>query len=1339
MKTVDSLENTKYLNDLSLRLVRLSGNERIRKRIRSAGGGDAFNVLDEIPQLALDHLLSGRSFELLPFPDVEKFLDDEKTEAFEKAYRELREREGREFDSLDEEEDRAFRDRVRKILSLPPLEEILPNHSIDLPRANENSSENEKRHVDRFLQTDIIKCTFHKTLDRIEKRRLVYEREKGLITFFLAVGFLEWTKVKPNSEDFYEFNSPILLLPLTLEYQGTKAKLKQSGGDLRLNEDLFHALKESSGTPPPLLPMEENEELAAFNLDTYLDEFEAYTKKHGLKEWKLRRRMVVGIFRSTGIPPSELIPERFENEAIDRMASWVIGEDGTQERLDAREVDSEEYGELAPAFALPADSSQHSAVLDVATGMSLVVEGPPGTGKSQTIVNLIANAIDKGKKVLFLAQKTAALEVVRQRLENIGLGNKCLAIHSGYASKSVMFEEVGRRIAVEPPSKSHRKGFERKRKRRDERISKLNRYSELLRRRLGAEEASSENDDLFTAYEAVTNHSTMSDTPDHLEDPLTLPPRLTKTLLDDARKACDSITEVADRLGREIPARLSFIRRSRPFSPFDLDEFEVLARKGLSTLEPLGEEYADKDLSSLETEIERIKAFQDLRSRLDEIESKLEEEYRNLEEMNSKSVGEIVAVMWRANAVTAFLWPSFRRAKAAMLHLVRKTNPGFDELREMGDALQKILKESDELKKDLRKEQMDHLSSKDFAEQMESLSDQLRRIKEVAESLREQDCILEEPIKVRDLREKLQTLIDHKSSLPDLCIFNGRLAELDSTFGCDQFVRSALTLGHPLADVFAKRFLRELCRDLCRKEPDFLEFSGDEIEKLRKELGQMEGDLRSEYCKVLGKMAPDPKTVHSVNARRVGEKEGLALLRHVGAKTKARITVRELMHREGTALNEYCPCFLMTPSSVADFLPPDHSFDLLLIDEASQMLVEEAAGSMLRSKQIVVVGDRQQMPPTRYMVSTLDVAEDEDRDESILERASLALPAKRRLLYHYRSEDENLIAFSNHEFYDGELLSIPNLREDKTLGVNLERANGTYESGKDGCSRDPNPIEAERAVQLILEHIREFPDRSLGVAVLNLRQATRIEEIFFELADKDLAVTEFLNQWQSTPEYFFIKNLDNVQGDERDVILIATVFGKNGEGKVHQRFGPISQPMGENRINVLITRAKKRVIVCTSLEPNDLTLNKEGPQVLSRYLSYAATGNLPGGARLESGHFAAPCEKWFHDRLEADGYKVDPQVGVSGWKVNLGVKHPDNAHEYLCGIELDGPNYHLAPGARDRDVGRPFILRAKGWNVIQVWSIDFFHDPEAEYARVVRVIESLKEKTDPRPEPSNNS
>ena len=175
--------------------------------------------------------------------------------------------------------------------------------------------------------------------------------------------------------------------------------------------------------------------------------------------------------------------------------------------------------------------------------------------------------------------------------------------------------------------------------------------------------------------------------------------------------------------------------------------------------------------------------------------------------------------------------------------------------------------------------------------------------------------------------------------------------------------------------------------------------------------------------------------------------------------------------------------------------------------------------------------------------------------------------------------------------------------------------------------------------------------------------------------------------------------------------------------------------MGENRINVLITRAKKRLRLCTSLEPTDLTLEKEGPQVLSRYLAYADSGELPGGAAHDSASVASGPEKWFSERLRADGYEVETQVGISGWKVDVGVKSPDKPDEFLCGIELDGPSYHLAPGARDRDVGRPLILKAKGWRMIRVWSIDFFHDPEAEYARVLRLVEKARQK--PKPEKQN--
>ncbi len=1329
------LETKDLIRDLSLRLVRLSGNDRIRKNLRSAGGGDTFNVLDEVPQHVLDRLLAGKAFELISFPSMEEVLEDEETDKFKKALRLLLEAEGREFDTLDEEEDRAFKDRVRENIGLPPLEEMLPDHSVDLPRAQDVSTEVEKQHRDYRLQTDVPEEVFARTLMRIVKRRLMFEREKGLITFFLGIGFLEWTRKKPNSEDFYEFNSPILLLPLRLDYNGAKAVLTQSGGDLRLNEDLVYAVQEVTGAPPPSLPISDGEEDGSFDLDAYFDEINSYIAEKGRPEWLLRRRMAGGIFRSTGIPPSELIPGRFKDEAINRLGSWVVGGDGAQERLPLRDVDAEKYRDIAPAFALPADSSQHSAVIDVASGMNLVIEGPPGTGKSQSIVNLIANAIYHGKKVVFLAQKTAALEVVRHRLENIGLGSKCLALHSEHASKAALFEEVGKRIVLEGKGKAAKSKFKRLCERRDECIAKLNRYSSLLGLKLRpGGEMPSEGDDLFTAHEAIVGHGLLVDTPDHLKDKLILPERVTKGLLEDARTTCDRVSEFASRLDADLPEKLSFFRRTTAFSPFDLDEFATLAQNGISTLEPIQGKFATTSLPELDAELERMRVAHKQRVKLDDIESKLAQDYRNIEGLPLQKVKEIVATLWKGSAFTALFLPSIRAAKASMLELVTQSGLGFGELRKLGDTLKELFEERNRLVELLKETSFDLLSAAELIERIDATANASTHMKEVIESLGGGDFLIDEALTADALRSNLKLLIQNKGNLSNFCSFNGQLAELDATFHCDRFARTALSAGYPLADVFAKRLLRELCRELCRQEPDFLEYRGENVENLREELGQLMKEVRDAYCKLIASMTPDPDSIPSVNARRVGDKRGLALLRHVGEKTKARVTARELIHRAGDALNEFCPCFLMTPSSVADYLPSDHTFDLLLIDEASQMLVEEAAGSVLRSKQLVVVGDRQQMPPTRYMVSTLEVPDDEDKDESILERASLALCSKRRLLYHYRSEDEALIAFSNHEFYDGELLTIPNLREDPTMGVHLDRVSGIYESGKGGSSRNPNPIEAERVVELIIEHAREFPDRSLGVAVLNLRQATRIEDLFEERVAQDPSLLEFLNRWQGTPEYFFIKNLENVQGDERDVILIATVFGRNTEGKVYQRFGPISQGQGENRINVLITRAKKRLIVCTSLEPTDISLQKEGPQVLSRYLAYAATGDIPTASIHSKTGIDSPWGKWLHERLEADGFEVDLRVGVSGWRVNLGVKHPELKGDYLCGIELDGESYYEAPGARDRDVQRQAILEAKGWKVLRLWSVDFFHDPESEYARLRHNIDKLLSKKDVVPE-----
>ena len=319
------------------------------------------------------------------------------------------------------------------------------------------------------------------------------------------------------------------------------------------------------------------------------------------------------------------------------------------------------------------------------------------------------------------------------------------------------------------------------------------------------------------------------------------------------------------------------------------------------------------------------------------------------------------------------------------------------------------------------------------------------------------------------------------------------------------------------------------------------------------------------------------------------EKTGLALIEHVAKTPGARVTVRELCTRAVDALQHYTPCFLMTPSSVADYLPKQTEFDLVIIDEASQMLPEEAIGSILRSKQIVVVGDPKQMPPTRYMQSTLqDEVDDEDETKySILDKAMLAFPNFRRLCYHYRSEDESLIRFSNNEFYENDLMTVPNLKDDEQYGVKFIDAKGVYNTGNadwvsvDGSgqmagwspSKNPNPIEAEKLAEIIDHEIRERPEWSIGVAVMNLKQAIRVEELFQEKIDD--TIRGYLNRWRNTPEYFFIKNLENVQGDERDTIIISTVYGKNHEGRMFQRYGPINMDKGENRINVLVTRAKK--------------------------------------------------------------------------------------------------------------------------------------------------------------------
>ena len=476
----------------------------------------------------------------------------------------------------------------------------------------------------------------------------------------------------------------------------------------------------------------------------------------------------------------------------------------------------------------------------------------------------------------------------------------------------------------------------------------------------------------------------------------------------------------------------------------------------------------------------------------------------------------------------------------------------------------------------------------------------------------------------------------------------------------------------------------------------------------------------------------------------------LHFLRNEFTKQTRHSPIRRLLARAGQAAIGLKPCFMMSPLSLAKFLPSGAmTFDLLVIDEASQMKPEDALGGLLRARQAIVVGDPNQLPHTDFFarVTPIDDAltaeedgEPDDIDaESILDWSLKTYHAPRRLKWHYRSRCESLIAFSNREFYasrsgsQGDLITFPSPKPG-AFSVDLIRVNGNYKASR-------NPTEVARIVEVAIDFMvrhAELPLAdvpTLGIVAINIEQKEAIREEFNRSA-RDEAVERYLSACnvgtpKRGPEPFFIKNLENVQGDERDVILISLTYGREpGQTRVMQRFGPIARAQGHRRLNVLFTRARRRVVVFSSMGSDDVIVTETSPRgvrVLRDYLRYAETRRLEVGEA--TGHdFDSDFEREVKSRLEAHNFAVDPQVGVAGYRVDLGVRHPDRPTVYLAGIECDGAAFHSAKSARDRDRLRESVLRGLGWDILRVWSTDWFTDANLQTDRLVNELRRLAER-----------
>ena len=429
----------------------------------------------------------------------------------------------------------------------------------------------------------------------------------------------------------------------------------------------------------------------------------------------------------------------------------------------------------------------------------------------------------------------------------------------------------------------------------------------------------------------------------------------------------------------------------------------------------------------------------------------------------------------------------------------------------------------------------------------------------------------------------------------------------------------------------------------------------------------------------------------------------------------------------------------MSPLSVATFLPPNSvDFDWVVFDEASQVKPVDAFGAIIRGEQTVVVGDNRQLPPTRFFDKHV---EDDDEDaeenlagdmESILGLFSAQNAPERMLRWHYRSRHESLITVSNIEFYDNKLQLFPSpdaAKEEVGLIYHLH-PDTAYDRGRSGS----NPEEARIVAEKVMEHARVRPDLTLGVSTFSTAQMEAVQNELELLRRQDPSCEQtFFNAHPQ--ESFFVKNLENVQGDERDVIFISIGYGRSADGRLTMNFGPLNQDGGERRLNVLITRARRRCEVFTNLNADDIDLSRtdaRGVVALKRYLKYAETGksDIPEwtGKGADS-----PFEEEVADALRELGFQVDHQIGSAGYFIDLGVKDPERPGRYLLGIECDGATYHSAQSARDRDRLRQQVLEGLGWRIHRIWSTDWFRTPDHELRKAAEAIEAAKVHVPPSP------
>jgi very-short-patch-repair endonuclease len=1277
----------------------------------------------------------------------------------------------------------------------------------------------------RYLPADLSQQELDSRLLELLRTTRSEVEESGISTLYLALGMLKWYETPTSDKPRY---APILLLPVTLTRTSASAPftLTQSDDDPHINVTLMQKLKEFGLEEPGLDELLLDD--SGLDIPGIMGRFRALIVD--VPRWDIIEEAHLGMFSFTKF----LMWNDLEQRSNALLRNYTVRHlvDRPDEAFDdgapfpdPAELD-QKRDPVHTYCPLDADSSQLSAIFAAHDGKSFVLEGPPGTGKSQTITNLIAHCLGHGKRVLFVAEKQAALNVVHQRLSNVGLGPFTLELHSHKANKRQVLDQLQEALNVAGsdhhlPWDKHCSDLLQTRQAINDLVHAMHRRRKIgmsvftglsrlmaLPSQLSLEMtindpvnlAQEQYDHWLRITEELTNASRLVFPIN--EHPLCgiISQNWTPTLAQEITRLCEPLEHATARMIESFEAFRQVLGLELKEQP-SLYTVNWLVKAGqLLQANPnvsanlIAVENWQQTSETLRKTIELGRKRNELRQKYlsvfqPEIMSQPLVEWLGQynQSVNQWFLPRTLTQRKIRKQVSLYLQPSqsFDSAElfatlTALLELKRldeqlrdpnhpaaivfeshwqKGDPNWDQLdaqihwmdrlvKRLGELLQTTFAESasQTLRQFAEHSEQKLVTASESGKALSALLEHLASLAKALELLEKSGHFdmrrftgqPNKPDMLRVILHASQRYPKYVDQLNDWCYWQRvRVAAIDSELSnlIKQHEQGMIST-EMIKPALQRAVLDTWINATWKNEPVLNRLNIHEHVQRIEHFKQLDtAHLKLSQLKVrhaLSESVPSQQIAANLSSSEMG------LLAHQLKLKRRHMSVRKLISKLPNLLPRLKPCLLMSPLSVAQYLDADYPpFDVVIFDEASQIPVWDAVGAIARGSQVIVVGDSKQLPPTNFFARQDTIEEDDDEQledlESILDECAAAGMPSRKLLWHYRSRHESLIAFSNYHYYNNHLFTFPNaIDESDKLGVSLRHiADGVYDRSK---ARN-NMAEAKAIVQEVMTRLLnpEQFQTSIGIVTFSMAQQILVEDLLDDARREHPQVEPYFNP--DYPDHVFVKNLENVQGDERSVILFSICYARDLNGKMAMNFGPLNREGGERRLNVAITRAREQVVVFSSILADDIDLsrsNKLGVRHLKVFLDYAKRGVDAISQAHQIDHDAdceSPFEKQVMDRLAERGWQVVPQVGCSGYRIDLGVKYPEKPGRFVLGIECDGATYHSAKTARDRDRLRQSVLEHLGWTMHRVWSTQWWVNPQHEIELIEQAIKQAMEKT----------